>query len=195
MVDDWTAYYAATDELHNASECPLSADQLVEARGIEIGHIFYFGKKYSAPMGAKVQGPDGKEIDLEMGSYGIGVSRLVGAIIEAGHDDHGIVWPPEVAPFRIGLINLKAGDSGCDAACEEIYSATEARGIEILYDDRDERAGAKFADMDLIGLPWQLAIGPRGVEKGIVEVKDRKTGEKTEIEIGAIDDFLKSIDD
>ena len=181
VVDTFTAKYAATDEKRDPdAEAALGGD-LVTARGIEVGHIFYFGKKYSEPMGAKVTGPDGQEIVCEMGSYGIGVSRLVGAIIEASHDDAGIIWPEPVAPFRIGLINLRAGDAACDAACQEMYDQLSNAGQEVLYDDRDERAGGKFADMDLIGLPWQLIAGPRGLEKGMVELKNRATGEREEI--------------
>jgi prolyl-tRNA synthetase len=132
-------------------------------------------------MGAKVAGPDGQEVVCEMGSYGIGVSRLVGAIIEASHDDNGIIWPEPVAPFRIGLINLRSGDDKCDAACQGMYDQLTTAGQEVLYDDREERAGGKFADMDLIGLPWQLIAGPRGLEKDMVELKNRKTGEREEI--------------
>jgi len=154
---------------------------LVTARAIEVGHIFYFGNKYSKAMGAIVTGPDGEDVTVVMGSYGIGVSRLVGGIIEACHDDDGIVWPEPVAPFKVGLINLKVGDDACDGACEDLYQKLETTGIEVLMDDRDARAGAKFADMDLIGLPWQLVIGPKGVGGGFVEVKNRKTGEREEI--------------
>ena len=181
VVKTYTAKYAATDEKRDpAAEKALGAD-LVTARGIEVGHIFYFGTKYSAPMGAKVQGPDGQEVVCEMGSYGIGVSRLVGAIIEASHDDAGIIWPESVAPFQVGLINLRSGDAKCDAACEAIYATLQQAGREVLYDDREERAGAKFADMDLIGLPWQLIAGPRGLEKDMVELKNRRTGERQEL--------------
>jgi prolyl-tRNA synthetase len=177
----WTRLYAATDEKHDAAACPVAADGLVTARGIEVGHIFYFGTKYSAPMGAVVAGPSGEPIAVEMGSYGIGVSRLVGAIIEASHDDAGIVWPESVAPFRVGLVNLRAGDAKCVAAADAVYAQLLAAGIEVLYDDRDDSAGAKFAAMDLIGLPYQLVIGPRGVAQGIVELKERRTGARHEL--------------
>ena len=190
MVDEWTSYYAATDDMHDAAACSVPDDRLVQARGIEVGHIFYFGTKYSEPMGAKVQGPDGTDIVLEMGSYGIGVSRLVGAIIEASHDEAGIIWPKEVAPFQIGLINLKSGDEKCDAMCNAIYATARQHNVEILYDDRDERAGAKFADMDLIGLPWQITVGPRGLEQGVIEMKERKTGEKQELWPDAVKDLV-----
>ena len=154
---------------------------MVSARGIEVGHIFHFGKKYSDPMKASVIGSDGNAVTVHMGSYGIGVSRLVGAIIEANHDEHGIVWPEQVAPFHVGLINLKTGDAACDAACKTIYEALKLQRCDVLYDDRDERAGVKFADMDLIGLPWQIIVGPKGVAKGVVEVKRRATGAKEEM--------------
>jgi prolyl-tRNA synthetase len=183
LVDKWTSYYAATDEKHDADNCPVAAENLVTARGIEVGHIFYFGTKYSEPLGAMVQGPDGTQITLEMGSYGIGVSRLVGGIIEASHDDAGIIWPETVAPWTIGLINLKVGDSECDAVCEALYAEARRLGVDVLYDDRDERAGGKFADMDLIGLPWQVAVGPRGLKDGVVEVKRRADGDRSTLSV------------
>ncbi|WP_308909650.1 proline--tRNA ligase [Pseudokordiimonas caeni] len=186
IVDDWTSIYAATEEMHDAATCGVAEGDLVTGRGIEVGHIFYFGDKYSKPMGATVQGPDGELVNVEMGSYGIGVSRLIGAIIEAFHDDNGIIWPESVAPFKVGLINLRSGDAACDGACEQLYKDLGAAGVEVLYDDRDERAGAKFANMDLIGLPWQVTVGPRGLEKGMVELKNRATGEKTEVALAEI---------
>jgi prolyl-tRNA synthetase len=175
----WTSLYAATDEKHDPKALP--PDRLVTARGIEVGHIFYFGTKYSAPMKAVVAGPNGEQIPVEMGSYGIGVSRLVGAIIEASHDDAGIIWPRSVAPFTVGLVNLRAGDARCVAAADDLYAKLDRAGIEVLYDDRDESPGAKFAAMDLIGLPYQLVIGPRGLDKGVVEFKERKTGARGEL--------------
>jgi prolyl-tRNA synthetase len=177
----WTNLYAATDEKHDAAACPVPPDRLVTARGIEVGHIFYFGTKYSAAMKAVVAGPDGEPITLEMGSYGIGVSRLVGAIIEASHDGAGIIWPQSVAPFKVGLINLRAGDQRCVVAADQVYDKLLKAGIDVLYDDRDDSPGAKFAAMDLIGLPYQLVIGPRGLDKGVVEFKERKSGAKQEL--------------
>jgi prolyl-tRNA synthetase len=159
----------------------VPAAKRVSARGIEVGHIFFFGTKYSEPMGAKVQGPDGNMVTPQMGSYGVGVSRLAGAIIEASHDEAGIVWPVSVAPFEVALINLKAGDKATDEAATAIYQKLRQAGIEVLLDDTDERAGAKFATMDLIGLPFQLIVGPRGLKQGEVEVKDRKTGERVSL--------------
>jgi len=181
-VEKRTQYYAATEEMHDeAAFEALPEDRKVSARGIEVGHIFYFGTKYSEPMNAVVQGPDGQMVPVEMGSYGIGVSRLVGGIIEACHDENGIVWPDGVAPFHVGIINMRAGDEECDTACEQAYQALELAGIDALYDDTEDRAGGKFARMDLIGLPWQIVIGPRGLKNGVVEVKNRKTGEKEEL--------------
>src|SRR5579863_830324 len=171
----WTALYAATGDIHDPQNCPVPPDELVTARGIEVGQTFYFGTKYSVPMGAVVAGPNGEEVPLEMGSYGIGVSRLVGALIEANHDDSGIICPESVAPFRVGLINLRAGDAKCVAAADELYARLRGAGVEVLYDDRDESPGAKFAAMDLIGLPDQLIVGPRGVAAGTVECKNRRT--------------------
>ena len=181
IVDHWTSRYAATDEMHDPKSCPVPADELITGRGIEVGHVFFFGTKYSKPMGAAVQGPDGDPVTVQMGSYGIGVSRLVGAVIEAYHDEAGIVWPEPVAPFKVGLINLRGDDDACIAACDAHYAALTAAGIEVLYDDTTERAGAKFAQMDLIGLPWQLMVGPRGLKAGQVELKNRATGERSEL--------------
>lgn len=179
IVTEWTTPYAATDEMHDeAAFGELAEDTRVSARGIEVGHIFYFGTKYSDAMGAKVATAEGTEVPVHMGSYGVGVSRLLGALIEANHDENGIVWPKSVAPFHVGLVNLKPGDELTDPVCEDLYVKFEAAGIEVLYDDTDTRAGAKFATMDLIGLPFQVVAGPRGLKDGLLEVKDRATGEK-----------------
>ncbi|HYH21483.1 MAG TPA: proline--tRNA ligase [Azospirillum sp.] len=181
FFDKYTSIYAATDEKHDDATCPVPADQLESARGIEVGHIFNFGTKYSKAMNAAVAGPNGEPVFVEMGSYGIGVSRLVGAIIEASHDDNGIIWPDSVAPFKVGLVNLKPGDAETDRVCEELYFKLRGADVDVLYDDRDERPGVKFADMDLIGLPWQLVVGPRGLKNGVVELKRRATGEREEL--------------
>jgi prolyl-tRNA synthetase len=175
--------YAATDEKHDPAEAAKLGDNLVNARGIEVGHIFYFGNKYSKAMNAAVTGPDGDQVFPEMGSYGIGVSRLVGGLIEAFHDENGIVWPEAVAPFGAGIINLKTDDEACDAVSADLYGKLRAAGRDPIYDDRDVRAGAKFADMDLIGIPWQLIVGPRGVKSGVVEFKNRASGEREEISV------------
>ena len=181
IVDRWTSLYAATDDMHDPAKDAELGARLVMARGIEVGHIFYFGTKYSKPLGAVVSTADGTDVPVEMGSYGIGVSRLVGAIIEASHDDAGIIWPEAVAPFALGLINIKPDDGACLALSDKLYAALREKGVEVLYDDRAERPGVKFADMDLIGLPWQVVIGPKGVAKGLVEIKNRRTGERTEL--------------
>ena len=190
LVDKWTSLYAATDEKADVSKHAEIGEDLISARGIEVGHIFYFGDKYSKAMSATVAGPDGRDITLEMGSYGIGVSRLVGAIIEASHDNDGIIWPEAVAPFKVGIINLRVGDEACDLVCEKIYSNMRAQGIEVLYDDRNESIGIKFADMDLIGLPWQVTVGPRGIKSEKVEIKNRSSGVKEEL---SIDEALRKI--
>jgi prolyl-tRNA synthetase len=191
IVDAWTAHYAATDEMHDPDVfAKLPGEKQITARGIEVGHIFYFGTKYSEPMGARVSGSDGSEHLVHMGSYGVGVSRLVGAVIEASHDDDGIVWPDSIAPFTVGLINLKAGDAATDAAAESLYQRLDNAGFSVLYDDLDQRAGAKFASMDLIGLPWQVIVGPRGVEKGEIELKRRATGTRETISIDGVIDRL-----
>jgi prolyl-tRNA synthetase len=188
LVDDFTAKYAATDDKHDEAEFAqrVPADRQLTGRGIEVGHIFFFGTKYSEPLGALVQGPDGRATPVLSGSYGIGVSRLVGAIIEASHDEAGIMWPEPVAPFRVGLINLKVGDAETDRAADRLYQALLAQGTEVLYDDRDERAGAKFAAMDLIGLPWQAVVGPRGLKDGVVELKNRRSGEREMVPLEAV---------
>ena len=183
IVDACLARYAATDEKHDPANCPVAEADLVHTRGIEVGHIFYFGTKYSEPLGAKVAGPDGKEAPVHMGSYGVGVSRLVGGIIEASHDENGIIWPEPVAPFQIGLVNLKPGDDACDGAVGDFYQKAASAGVEVLMDDTDDRPGAKLANMDLIGLPWQVVVGPRGLAGGVVEVKNRKSGEKHEMSL------------
>src|SRR5262245_4793533 len=178
IIRQWTSLYAATEDVHDAArfEREVPADKRIHMRGIEVGQIFYFGTKYSVPMKAVVSGADGADHPIHGGSYGVGVSRLVGAIIEASHDDAGIIWPQAVAPFDVGLINVKAGDAATDAASEALYEKLQAAGLSVLYDDRDDRAGAKFAAMDLIGLPWQVIVGPKGVASGEVELKERATG-------------------
>jgi prolyl-tRNA synthetase len=179
IVDKWTSLYAATSEKHDAAAfAKLGAGQGLSARGIEVGHIFYFGTKYSEPMKAVVTGPDGVDQPVHMGSYGIGPSRLVAAIIEASHDEAGIKWPEAVAPFKAIILNLKQGGADTDPACEGLYAELAAKGVETLYDDREERPGAKFATADLIGIPWQILVGPRGLAEGKVEVKRRADGER-----------------
>ena len=179
IVGKWTSLYAATSEKHDAATfAQLPADKQISARGIEVGHIFYFGTKYSEPMKAVVAGPDGAEHPVHMGSYGIGPSRLVAAIIEAFHDDAGIKWPEAVAPFKVTILNLKQGAADTDAACEELYRALSAKGADMLYDDRDQRPGAKFATADLIGIPWQVLVGPKGLAEGKVELKSRADGSR-----------------
>src|SRR5207342_308350 len=175
----WTTPYAATSEMHDVPAYEaVPDDKKVSARGIEVGHIFHFGTKYSEPMKAVVTGPDGVERPVHMGSYGIGPSRLVAAIIEASHDEAGIKWPEAVAPFKVAILNLKQGAADTDAACEALYRDLTAKGVEVLYDDLDQRPGAKFATADLIGIPWQVLIGPKGLAEGKVEVKKRSDGSR-----------------
>ncbi len=183
IISAWTSKYAATDEKHDDTEfeSQVPEDKRITARGIEVGHIFFFGSKYSEPLGCLVQDSEGKQVAVESGSYGIGVSRLVGGIIEASHDENGIIWPESVSPFKVGLINLKAGDEKTDAVCTDLYETMSDSGIEVLYDDTDERAGAKFSKMDLIGLPWQIIVGPKGVAAGEFELKNRRSGERVSL--------------
>ncbi|SMF60696.1 proline--tRNA ligase [Allosphingosinicella indica] len=190
IVDGYTADYAATDEKRDADREAAAGEALRQSRGVEVGHIFFFGTKYSGSMGMSVQTKDGTNVYPQMGSYGVGVSRLMGAIIEASHDDAGIIWPESVAPYKVGLVNMRVDDAACSAAADDLYRKLESAGVETLYDDRDERGGAKFATMDVIGLPWQLIIGPKGLEKGVVELKRRATGEREEL---SIDSALKRL--
>ncbi len=182
VCDEFTTLYARTDETHDTALFDaIPEERRKVGRGIEVGQIFYFGTKYSEAMGATVVTADGSRVPVEMGSHGIGVSRLLGAIIEASHDDKGIIWPEGVTPFHCGIVNLKQGDAATDAACEGLYKALVAKGLDPLYDDRDERAGAKFATMDLIGLPWRITVGPRGLGNGVVELTSRRTGISEEL--------------
>ena len=186
VFDRWTSLYAATSEKHDAAAFDkLPEASRISARGIEVGHIFYFGTKYSLPMKAVVNGPDGKEHSVHMGSYGIGPSRLAAALIEANHDEAGPIWPEAVAPFRIGIVNLKVGDAACDGACKRLYAAFEKAGLDVLLDDRDERPGAKFATMDLVGAPHQIIVGPKSLADGKVEVKTRRGGERELVSLEA----------
>ena len=180
IIRPWTSLYAATEDVHDAArfEREVPQEKRVHTRGIEVGQIFYFGTKYSEPMKAVVAGPDGVERPIHGGSYGVGVSRLVAAIIEASHDDAGIKWPEAVAPFKVAILNLKQGAADTDAAAEQLYRALSAKGVEVLYDDLDQRPGAKFATADLIGIPWQVLIGPKGLAEGKVEVKKRADGSR-----------------
>lgn len=183
IINQWTSIYAATEDVHDAArfESEVPEERRLNTRGIEVGQIFYFGTKYSDKMEAKVAGPDGTEVAIHGGSYGVGVSRLLGAIIEACHDDNGIIWPEEVAPFRASILNLKQGSPDTDAACEELYKELSAKGVDVLYDDTDQRAGGKFATADLIGVPWQILVGPKGLAEGKVELKRRSDGSRENI--------------
>ena len=182
VMEEFTSLYARTDETHEqALFDAVPADRQRTARGIEVGQIFYFGTTYSEPLNAKVTNAEGQQVPVHMGSHGIGVSRLLGAIIEASHDDNGIIWPEGVTPYHVGIVNLKQGDEEADAACDALYKSVTALGLEPLYDDRKERAGAKFATMDMIGLPWRITVGPRGLKNGVVELTSRRTGESEEM--------------
>jgi prolyl-tRNA synthetase len=180
IIREWTGHYAATSDVHDAArfEREVPEPRRLHTRGIEVGQIFYFGTKYSESMGAAVAGADGTERPIHGGSYGVGVSRLVGAIIEASHDDAGIIWPEAVAPFRVAILNLKQGGADTDAACEKLYAELTGRGLDVLYHDLDDRPGAKFATTDLIGVPWQVLVGPRSLAEGKVELKRRADGSR-----------------
>ena len=182
VMEEFTTLYARTDETHDETAfAQVPEGNRRSARGIEVGQIFYFGTEYSEKMNARVVNDEGERVPVHMGSHGIGVSRLVGALIEAFHDDNGIIWPEGVTPFHAGIVNLKQGDSAADAACEGLYQGLKKAGLDPLYDDRNERAGGKFATMDLIGLPWRITVGPRGLANGVVELTSRRTGESEEM--------------
>ncbi|MES2000745.1 MAG: proline--tRNA ligase [Pseudomonadota bacterium] len=184
LFDQVNSTYAATDETHDETRwAEVAEDRRRTGRGIEVGHIFYFGTKYSAAMGLKVSGKDGSPVVPHMGSYGVGVSRLVGAIIEASHDEAGIVWPEAVAPWKVGIVTMRADDEATSAAADKLYADLQAAGVEVLYDDRDERGGVKLGSMDLIGLPWQVIVGPRGIAAGTVELKNRRSGEREDVAV------------
>lgn len=191
-VDKLINLYAAEEELHDPKNCAVPKDQLKSARGIEVGHIFYFGTKYSGSMEMMLTGPDGKPFYPHMGSYGIGVSRVIGAAIEANHDDKGIIWPLPIAPYKIGLININAEDTSTIQACDGLYEKFTKAGLEPLYDDRQERAGAKFANMDLIGIPYHVIVGPRGLAENQVEIKDRRTDKRVMVSLDVAVDYLKN---
>jgi prolyl-tRNA synthetase len=185
-IEEMQSLYAMADEMHVAEKCPIPESQISSRRGIEVGHIFNFGLKYSKALEASVMGANSDKIYPNMGSYGIGVSRIVAAAIEANHDANGIIWPKEIAPFQIALINVRAGDELCDKVCEEIYNKLQTQGIEVIYDDTKASLGQKFSIADLIGIPTQIVVGPKSAAAGMVEVKDRKTGEKQEFKIAEI---------
>jgi len=193
IVDDWTSYYAATDEINKNDKVLNHGDEIITAKGIEVGHIFHFGTKYTESMGASILNQDGKSIFPFMGSYGIGVSRLVAAIIEASHDDHGIIWPDSISPYMFGIINLKVGDSVTDKFCEDLYSKLSSSGNHVLYDDLQDRAGVKFSRMDLLGIPWQIILGPKGLAKGEVEIKRRKNSERNHLSVDDALSFINSL--
>jgi prolyl-tRNA synthetase len=183
FVDSMTADYAATDEKRDEAREATLGGELRQSRGIEVGHIFYFGDKYTRPLGFTVSGHDGQPVTPVGGSYGIGVSRLVGAIIEASHDESGIIWPEPVAPWRVGIVTMRADDESTVAAADDLHARLDAAGVEVLYDDREERGGVKLGSMDLIGLPWQVIVGPRGIASGTVELKRRSSGERQELSV------------
>ena len=195
LVKKWTSFYAAADDKYDKNEYfkSVSENDRLNTKGIEVGHLFYFGNKYSLPLNANVNSQDGKTIPVEMGSYGIGVSRLVGAIIDAHHDEKGICWPESVAPYLIGIVNLRYNDQDCTQLSNKIYQYLIDNNISVLYDDRDEGAGIKLAEMDLIGIPWQIRIGPRGIKNGSLELLQRKNGEITEVNIKEINNVIKKL--
>ena len=192
IVDKYTSFYAATEEKHNPNNFINNDSNLIKARGIEVGHIFHFGQKYSKPMKANINDDKGKNIPVYMGSYGVGLSRLVGAVIEANHDKDGIVWPKEITPWYYNIINLKSGDDQCDKVCSDLYSFINKNSDIVLYDDTNDRVGAKLAKADLIGLPYQIIVGPNGIKDQLFDLKNRKSGDVTKMSYDELLIFLNS---
>ena len=191
-VNKFTSFYAATEEKHDAGNFDDKNNTLIKTRGIEVGHIFHFGQKYSLPMRATISDREGVNVPVFMGSYGVGLSRLVGAVIEANHDKHGIIWPKEITPWEYNIINLKSGDNDCDNICLNIYNLIKDNKIEVLYDDTDERAGAKLARADLIGLPYQIIIGPKGIKQQLYDLKFRKSGDISRLSYCELLNFIQT---
>ncbi len=189
-VNKYTSFYAATEEKHDPKIFNGKDNKLIKTRGIEVGHIFYFGQKYSAPMKALISNSEGKKIAPFMGSYGVGISRLVGAIIEANHDEIGIVWPKEITPWNFNIINLKSGDIDCDNTCQNLYNLMEKNYLSVLYDDSEERAGVKLARADLLGMPYQIIIGPKSLKEELYDVKCRKSGEISKLSYDELLNFF-----
>lgn len=181
--------YAMADDLHVADKCPISNEDLASKRGIEVGQIFNFGLKYSKSMQASVMASNGEKIYPNMGSYGIGVSRVVAGAIEANHDENGIIWPKQIAPFEAIIINVKSGDKDCDKFCENLYQKFLNNNIDILYDDIKNSLGQKLAIADLIGIPTQIIVGPKSIENKVIEIKDRRSGKKIQISYDSISDL------
>jgi prolyl-tRNA synthetase len=192
MVDKYTSFYAATDEKHDPKAYNKDLNNLIKSRGIEVGHIFHFGQKYSKPMQANINTNIGNNIPAYMGSYGVGLSRLVGAVIEANHDEKGIIWPKELTPWYYNLINLKNGDDDCDNVCYDLYNKIKSMSKTVLYDDTMDRAGSKLAKADLIGIPFQIIIGPRGIKDKIFDLKDRKNGEIKKLSYDELINFIST---
>ena len=186
------SFYAAVDDQHDNDKCPISEDDLKISKGIEVGHIFYFGTKYSEKLNAYVQDQSGKNIPVHMGSYGIGVSRLVGAIIEAYHDDNGIKWPIDVAPFKIAIINLMPEDQDCDTKSLEYYEYFMKHNIEVILDDRICSIGKKLSDNELIGTPFQIIIGKRDLKNNLVEFKNRQNNKIEKISSNDVISFINN---
>ena len=195
LVNVITSFYASADDKHDEKDFTntVSEKNRLKTNGIEVGHLFYFGDKYSEPLNAKVSSKEGNNLNLEMGSYGIGVSRLVGAIIDAHHDEKGICWPESVAPYLVGVVNLRQNDKECSDLSDKIYNSLLSKDISTLYDDRDEGAGKKLVEMELIGIPWQIRIGPRGIINSSFELFKRKTGEVTEVNIKDIEKTINKL--
>ena len=194
LVNSYKSLYAVSDDKFNQDNFDnnvLKKNQ-TRSKGIEVGHIFSFGTKYSETMKANVLNNDGKQTTVFMGSYGIGISRLVGAIIESSNDDKGIIWPKSVSPYDIGLINLKQKDNDITAISNGVYEKLLSAGFDVLYDDKNDNPGVKFSRMDLIGIPFQVIVGNKSKSDSILEVKNRKKGDISEVSIENITSFFKN---
>ena len=191
-VNKFTSFYAATEEKHDESNFENNKNTLIKTRGIEVGHIFHFGQKYSLPMRATISDRVGENIPVFMGSYGVGLSRLVGAVIEANHDQKGIIWPKEITPWDYNIINLKYGDTDCDRICLDMYNEMNHKSLKVLYDDTDDRVGTKLARADLIGLPYQIIIGPKGIKEQLYDLKCRKSGDISRLSYNELLNFVQT---
>lgn len=192
-IDSTANLYAMADDMHSPDTCPIGSDSLVSRRGIEVGHIFNFGLKYSKAMNASINGRDGGKIYPNMGSYGIGVSRIIAAAIEANHDEHGIIWPKNIAPFQCVLVIVRNDDELSSKISSQIYDLASKMGIEILYDDSNSTFGQKLSIADLIGIPTQIIVGPKLASQGMVEIKDRHSGIKKEYPISNLASLFEEI--
>jgi prolyl-tRNA synthetase len=185
--------WADLREVSEGEPCPRCGEPLEIQRAIEIGHIFKLGDRYARALGAEVLDPDGRRVPLVMGSYGIGVERAMAAIVETHHDERGIVWPVAVAPFEVAVVIAQSDDADVAKAAEDVYSGLAGAGVEVVIDDRSERAGVKFRDVELTGIPYRVTVGRRGLAEGVAEVTVRATGDTTKVALDEVAGHVRSL--